>query len=1364
MIKKVTAFAVCALMLTQNIAQAVRLDTVGLSTVKYSNYTPIENVFSIDGDTKQFILLEENEDTSFVLARDIYGTKKFDSDNTQRFDTEDENNIAYFLNNEFKENGNNGKSLPEQIKEYIDYEHVWETESGVSWGKCPEDYSVECGIALLSQTEWQKYIGKFGVKDDITSGTWWLRSPRGINASASSVLLCNISKSGGITAAWDAWGESAIRPCFYLKNDFFSRVKLDSLRMGKNVKKAILDNCSEKELSELYTEDEIKQIKNMQSFGEKIVFEMEKAENNWFRKNEISFTVSITAEGFKNKTYSVDYQLDDKQPNTEDIKISSGGKTHKFLLKDVSDDTHILKVSVRDGETVLRSYEKKFYVMSDYTHQFMEDFTYKGFSTHLGWYDLSSQIEILNRMGIRNVRDGSEWGGQEKVKGKYSMPVTDKWLKAVAKEDYNLVYTLAYNNDLYSGIDPKKVSESTKYGPTSKKEFDGYAALGQYMAKTYKQIDYMQIWNEPFGNGFWKPSKNFADYTYLMQIAYDRIKQIRPDFKISGGCLGASESKEDLREMIEGGGYSYFNNLSYHGYATPQTADERYEELTQPIFELMTREYGGWKTIGISETGWPTHDGASGISEEAQSVELIKQYIMNDRKRLVFDNVYTFWNTGVNPLSKEDNFGVINQSKTPKPAAYTIKNYMQETAGAIYLGKAETNGNLQLHAYLKDGRPLLVAWAKEGSENVDMNCRTVLSDLHGAKIEVDGNVFAVSQEPVYIHGAGAEWINRIIADEAKRQLEETLEYYNEDKEEEWYTLIEEHKEKICAQLDRNAQNSSLLTEAEAEALLREYYNIGKEFIEKCDRENLQKTFSVLFSLHWTGETIANYYAAAVNKNGAENITCEQRLKDMKDRLAREEAQFVGGRYQYVAAMADYAQVYLDYAKGVKKLKESNPIKTGVVNSRNMLAELVIDWIELALQIESPSNEGLLVQLPSRERKFYNFGDNNISFSAYNLGKVDAEFKIRLCDFDGNEIFTTETQNLRAGDDIQIPVSFRLENNSKDGTIYRLQVLIDDEIVRDREITANLENRAAVSLNPVTTKLETLSEVTVSFENKYNTQIKGTIELTPPEGWELAENVKPFTANVQETKEINFTVTSTKQTDFNNYFFGITAKDDEGGILDIKTLPLNFTIATKAEEEINLSSFNGDIESWKDAYPVYVAPPSQCDDPEEWNRSNMSMKAYTLWDSKNMYILFDVYDDAQYNEKFGEAIWNGDCIQISLDSTNDKTRSYSSGDLEIGVAFGEQGEMGYCWFGPSIGTIDDSISKIIRDDRLRRTRYLVKLPKKYLGQMKLMRGYQFGMNLCINDADLISRERFDELTYGTAHSKSPMSYYTWILTE
>ena len=235
------------------------VNRVSVPVEDYNINTPDENIFRISGRSDEFIMLDSSDSDVFVLCKQSYGKRPYSSANKQKFDPNDDTNVAYYLNNDFL---GESSPLPSEIIKYVEFDHVWQTEAGLASADCPQDYEVKCGISLLSQTEWLKYYKRFGLKDDIQPDGWWLRTGRGLSGSYYDVMVSCLSGSliGQTFGQKSSISSSySIRPAFYLKKDFFKSVKLDYV--GSSVAEMIGDSFSEKDFEGLgYTDSELRKI------------------------------------------------------------------------------------------------------------------------------------------------------------------------------------------------------------------------------------------------------------------------------------------------------------------------------------------------------------------------------------------------------------------------------------------------------------------------------------------------------------------------------------------------------------------------------------------------------------------------------------------------------------------------------------------------------------------------------------------------------------------------------------------------------------------------------------------------------------------------------------------------------------------------------------------------------------------------------------------------------------------------------------------------------------------------------------------------------------------------------------------------
>lgn len=268
MIRKIKYF-MCFSVLLCMICASISVGAVKPSTNRqWLKNSPKENIFSIDGTSQEFVLLETTDsDTStfFVFAKDFYGNMPFDAGGSPVFDPTNTKNVGFWLNNGLLSGGfagQNGKifKLPDSIIEYIDKNHEWKIEAGEN----TPAHSVICGVCLPSQEELLKHKDKIGVKDTIveadvyTAHGWMLRDvyigPLSFRYNAPAEGFNGF----GDIFSWDTAGKGiAVRPVFYLNKNFFKEVKLDLNNIGTNVISMFKKMYSMDELSEIYTDEEL---------------------------------------------------------------------------------------------------------------------------------------------------------------------------------------------------------------------------------------------------------------------------------------------------------------------------------------------------------------------------------------------------------------------------------------------------------------------------------------------------------------------------------------------------------------------------------------------------------------------------------------------------------------------------------------------------------------------------------------------------------------------------------------------------------------------------------------------------------------------------------------------------------------------------------------------------------------------------------------------------------------------------------------------------------------------------------------------------------------------------------------------------
>ena len=170
------------------------------------------------------------------------------------------------------------------------------------------------------------------------------------------------------------------------------------------------------------------------------------------------------------------------------------------------------------------------------------------------------------------------------------------------------------------------------------------AAAGRYKGR----IRYYQIWNEPNGNEEWGKNQpvNPEEYTALLCLAYERIKQVDPEAVVLAGALTPTveispANMNDLiflERMYAAGAGNCFDVMSAQGYGLWSGArDQRLRPtvINYPhnlyIRDVMVRRGDAAKPIWISEMGWNTapediYPRFGRVTEEQQARYAVEAY------------------------------------------------------------------------------------------------------------------------------------------------------------------------------------------------------------------------------------------------------------------------------------------------------------------------------------------------------------------------------------------------------------------------------------------------------------------------------------------------------------------------------------------------------------------------------------------------------------------------------------------------------------------------------------------------------------------------------------------------------------------
>ena len=287
----------------------------------------------------------------------------------------------------------------------------------------------------------------------------------------------------------------------------------------------------------------------------------------------------------------------------------------------------------------------------------------------------------LKSIGIGSVRIQVDW---EWIS--YAGPGTDDWSQL--DQEVDSIRAAGMSIDMViagtaswaavpgeSGTDMAQPADPAQFGQFA-------AAVAQRYAPQGVQ-DY-EIWNEPNSIDFFQPAPNPAVYVQMLQASYSDIKAVDPSaFVISGGLAPESTDSEGdinevtfLQDMYADGAAGYFDALGDHPYSYPALPDT-YEswsgwsamDATPTSLESVLAANGDADTpIWITEMGAPT-GGPDSVGTAGQAEELTQA--IDDAKASSWIGalyIYTYEDSGGDPSTDLDWFGLLNADGSPKPA------------------------------------------------------------------------------------------------------------------------------------------------------------------------------------------------------------------------------------------------------------------------------------------------------------------------------------------------------------------------------------------------------------------------------------------------------------------------------------------------------------------------------------------------------------------------------------------------------------------------------------------------------------------------------------------------------------------------
>lgn len=505
----------------------------------------------------------------------------------------------------------------------------------------------------------------------------------------------------------------------------------------------------------------------------RVDFQIEKSNESVFVVDEKpAVDIKITIPQQTEDTFAI--RLITDYTNFETVNLNNQGTQQLHLEFAVQDEGyHNLCAQLLHNGVLYYEYEFEQYYISSVSNT---AYSQRGFNIHYDAdKDFSDDGTMLKASGTPVVRVGLSWNGVEKEKGVYDFSNADEMFASLGEYDLDCVCIIDsyhFGNELYpdENGDPMMRTEE---------QINAFADFAIATVKRYPQVKKWEIFNEP---NFLMTGEEYFNVVYTVA---KRIKEYDPQNEVYAGGLAIYDTGNFVNGFYVDKLYPYIDGISYHHYNHWRYADgPEYYQTTEEIADKMMQE-GGWKKLIMTESGYSTGIHDMEVPENKQASENVKRAVICDWYGIDFLTLYDFKNDGYDPEEIEHNFGSVTNDYKPKPGYYTMKQYLDATNQAIYIGEAYLSDDITAHVYAANDDYFMIAWAKNINDEADIrneNGGKAVYNFTDENVRVEnmfgehigGKVLNATYEPSYIYGLSKDFCFRAIRENRDHDLFENI--------------------------------------------------------------------------------------------------------------------------------------------------------------------------------------------------------------------------------------------------------------------------------------------------------------------------------------------------------------------------------------------------------------------------------------------------------------------------------------------------------------------------------------------------------------------------------------------------------------
>src|SRR5260221_9707309 len=346
-----------------------------------------------------------------------------------------------------------------------------------------------------------------------------------------------------------------------------------------------------------------------------------------------------------------------------------------------------------------------------------------GVCTHFSQnWPVEQIMPLIARSGAGWIRDDLGWSGMEPKPGNYQIPSkTKNWIHAARRAGLKIDLILAYGNPAYAD----------HYDTAA------YAKAAGWLAREVaNDVQAIEILNEPNNFGFrdayggqWNGherngsvSPYLQKYVQILNAAAKEIKLANPNMTVIGLgtpppasfrmiALGLAPQVDGLtdhpygKEMPEA--VPYANNPYFLLRDGIATADGNGTFVSQvSMFRAQAKKYGATEKLWHTEWGYSTEQTKSGkpaISEDTQTIYILRRLLESEATGIEHTFIYDFKDDGADPYSNEQNFGLVHNDLSAKPA-YLALQRVTSILARMNAAAPTKQASIEIDPAAKEGR------------------------------------------------------------------------------------------------------------------------------------------------------------------------------------------------------------------------------------------------------------------------------------------------------------------------------------------------------------------------------------------------------------------------------------------------------------------------------------------------------------------------------------------------------------------------------------------------------------------------------------------------------------------------------------